>query len=47
MFQPDWIKQDFLAQAQQKMLKGILVVKVKLVIQSIAAVKIPGGLTPP
>lgn len=40
-------RQWFLAQAQQALLKGTLLIKVALVLRSIAAVRIPGGLTPP
>lgn len=47
MFQPGWIQKLLLAQVQQKLLKGSLVVKPELIVRGAAAVRIPGGLTPP
>ncbi|MER3492931.1 MAG: hypothetical protein C4323_11705 [Mastigocladus sp. ERB_26_2] len=47
MFKLGSTKSIFLAQIQQTMLGGNLFIEYDLVLQSVPAVRIPGGLTPP
>ncbi len=47
MFMLDFILSTFQTHIKQPLLKGKLFVEYKLVIQKVAAVRIPGGLTPP
>jgi hypothetical protein len=47
MFETDFIRSILVAHIQQPLLKGRLFVAYALVLQRVAAVRIPGGLTPP
>jgi hypothetical protein len=47
MFKPGFIKSILLVRVQQLLLKGTLLVKPELILRSVPAVRIPGGLTPP
>jgi hypothetical protein len=47
MFRTDFLRSILVAHIQQPLLKGTLFVTYDLVLQRVAAVRIPGGLTPP
>lgn len=47
MFKPGFEKLLFLAYVQQPLLNGIPLINRELILRSVPAVRIPGGLTPP
>ena len=47
MFALHSLRSIHLTQLQQPLLKGVLLIRPELVVQKVAAVRIPGGLTPP
>jgi hypothetical protein len=47
MFTSNFIKSIFLVLANRFLLRGKLLAALKLVLQPVYAVRIPGGLTPP
>ena len=47
MFRLGFIRSTLQTHIQQPLLKGKLFVEYKLVLRRVAAVRIPGGLTPP